>query len=186
MDPSQVRVLGRVDGEKAVNKSETPAGKKKRTNDKPKPSSKKKSSSKPRSDELRDLDEKWGERLARLEAMLLSKTFAVPVEPMKKPSTSGSSSGVTVEGAGSSLVQTTGDPAVGTAPQPVEAPSTRSCVAASKSATRNVEGPGTGVVTQQNTTQPVEAPHAGMATQPVEAPVAGPQVLLTGTSDAAL
>ena len=36
-----------------------------------------KSSTKPRSDELRDLDEKWGECFARLEAMLLSKTFAV-------------------------------------------------------------------------------------------------------------
>ena len=58
---------------------------------------------------------------ARLEAMLLSKTFAVPVEPVKKPSsvvtsdqpffdpgtsTSGSSSGVTVGGAGPSLAQT--------------------------------------------------------------------------------
>ena len=87
VDPSEVSVLGRVDGEKAVQKSETPAGKKKRTDNSPKPSSKKKSSSsKPRSDELRDLDEKWGERFARLEAMLLSKMFAVPVEPVKKPS----------------------------------------------------------------------------------------------------
>ena len=84
VDPSQVSVLGRVDGEKAVKKSETPAGKKKRTDDSPKPISKKKSSSKPRSDELRDLDKKWGERFARLEEMLLSKTFAVPVEPVKK------------------------------------------------------------------------------------------------------
>ena len=59
--------------------------------------------------------------------MLLSKTFAVPVEPVKKShsvvtsdqrffdpgtSTSGLSSGVTVGGTSSSLVQTTGDPAV--------------------------------------------------------------------------
>ena len=87
VDPSQVSVLGRVDGEKTIKKSETPAGKKKRADDSPKPSRKKsKSSNKPRSDELRDLDEKWGERFARLEAMLLSKTFAVPVEPVKKPS----------------------------------------------------------------------------------------------------
>ena len=64
--------------QKAVKKSETPAGKKKRTDYSPKPSSKKKYSSK-----LRDLDEKWGERFARLEAMLHSKTFAVAV---KKPS----------------------------------------------------------------------------------------------------
>ena len=62
--------------EKTVKKSETPAGKKKRTDESPKPSSKKsKSSSKPSSDELRDLDEKWGECFARLKAMLLSKTL---------------------------------------------------------------------------------------------------------------
>ena len=41
VDPSQVSVLGRVDGEKTIKKSETPAGKKKRTDDSPKPSSKK-------------------------------------------------------------------------------------------------------------------------------------------------
>ena len=124
VDPSQVSVLGWVDGEKAVKKSETPTGKKKRTDDSPKPSSKKKSSSKPRTDKLRDLDEKWGEYFARLEAMLLSKMFAVPVEPVKKPpsvvtsdqpffdpgtSTSGLSSGVTVGGACPSLAQTTGE-----------------------------------------------------------------------------
>ena len=72
-----------MDGEKAVDKSETPAGKKKRTDDSPKPSSKKKSSSKPRSDELKDLDEKWTEHFSRLEAMLLSKMFAVPGEPVQ-------------------------------------------------------------------------------------------------------
>ena len=58
MDPLQVSVLGWVDGEKAIKKPETPAGKKKITDNSPKPSSKKKSSSKPRSDKLRDLDEK--------------------------------------------------------------------------------------------------------------------------------
>ena len=168
MDPSQVSVLGQVDGEKTVKKSETPGGKKKRADKSPKPSSKKKSSSKPRS-ELRDLDVKWSERFSRLEAMLLSKAFAVPVEPVKKPpsvvtsdhpffdpgtSTSALSSGVTVGGAGSSLVQTTGDPAVLTATQPVQAPSTRGSVTACKSATSSVEGPGMSVVSQQNGTQP--------------------------------
>ena len=39
---------------------------------------------------------------------------------------------------------------------------------------------------QQNVTQPVEAAGAGMATQPVEAPGAGPDVLPSGTGDAAL
>ena len=190
VDPSQVSVLGRVDGEKTVKKSETLAGKKKRADESPKPTSKKKSSSKPRSDELRDLDEKWSERFSRLEAMLLSKAFAVPVEPVKKPpsvvtsdqpffdpgtSNSGFSSGVTVGGTGSSLVQTTGEAAVVSE-------------AASKSATHPVEGPGTGVgridEIQQNATQPVEAPGAGTATQPVEAPGVGAEVLLSGTSSA--
>ena len=133
--------------------------------------------------------------------MLLSKTFAVLVEPVKKPpsvvtsdqpffdpgtSTSGLSSGVTVGGAGCSLVQTTGDPAVLTAIQPVQAPSTRGPVTASKSATSPVEGPGTRVVIQQNATQSVEAHSAGTATQPIGAPVAGPEALLTGTRNAAL
>ena len=38
---------------------------------------------------------------------------------------------------------------------------------------------------QQNATQPVEAPGAGTATQPVQAPGAGPDVLPSGTGDAA-
>ena len=133
--------------------------------------------------------------------MLLSKTFAVHVEPVRKPpsvvtsdqpffdpgtSTSGLSSGVPVGGASSSLVQTTGDPAVLTNTQPVEAPSTRGPVTASRSATSPAEGPGTSGVIQQNVTQPVEAPGAGTVTQPVEAPGAGLKVLLTGTGSAAL
>ena len=79
VDPSEVTLLGQVHKESASVES-TPAGKKKkRSNDSPKPSSKKEASSKPRSYELKDLDEKWSERFARLEAMLLSKSFAVPV-----------------------------------------------------------------------------------------------------------
>ena len=58
---------------------------------------------------------------------------------------------------GPSLVQATGEVPVMKATQPVEAPGTRR-----------------GVVIQQN------------ATQPVEAPGAGPEVLLTGTGNAAL
>ena len=183
MDPSDFTLLGRVHKESAV-ESTLASKKKKRADESPKPSSNKKSSSKPRSDELEDLDEKWSECFARLEAMLLSKTFAVPVEPVKKPSsvvtsdqpffdpgtsTSVNSSGMTVEGTGSSLVQTTGEVAV-------------ESVAASKSATHPVEGPGTAVLA----TQPVEASGAGMATQPIEAPGAGPEVLLTGTGNADL
>ena len=191
VDPSQVSVLGRVDGEKTVKKSETPVGKKKRTDDSPKPISKKsKSSKKPRSNELTDLDEKWLEHFARLEAMLLSKMFAVPVEPVKKPSsvvtsdqpffdpgtsTSGLSSGVIVGGAGPSLAQNTGEAAFVSE-------------AASKSATRPAEGPGTevrrGDEIQQNATRPFEAPGAGRATKPVDAAGAGPEVLLSSTGSA--
>ena len=82
VDPSQVSVLGRVDREKAVKKPETtPAGKKKRSDESPKPS-KKRSSSKPSTEDLKSLDDKWAERFARLEAMILAKLFAVPVEPV--------------------------------------------------------------------------------------------------------
>ena len=86
VDPSHVSVLGKVEGEKA-NTETTPAGKKKKRSDSPKPSprsSKKKPSpsSRPSSEDLKNLDDKWAERFARLEAMLLSKSFAVPMEPV--------------------------------------------------------------------------------------------------------
>ena len=85
VDPSEVTLLGRVEGEKAASVESAPSSKKKkRTDDSPKPS-KKKSSSKPTSDDLKSLDEKWCQRFAGLEAMLLSKSFAVPIEPVKKP-----------------------------------------------------------------------------------------------------
>ena len=133
VDQSQVTLLGQVEGERSTSIEASPAGKKKkkRSDDSPKPS-KKKSSSKPRSDDLKSLDEKWSERFARLEAMLLSKSFAVPVEPVKKSSsvvtsdqsffdpgasTSVMSSGLVTEGIGSSLVQTTSEATSMTATQ---------------------------------------------------------------------
>ena len=174
MDPADVGVLGWVHKESDGSSS---ASKKKRADPSPTPkaSSKKKSSSKSRSDDLKELDEKWCASFARLEAMLMSKTFMVPLNPAQNPpsvvtsdqpffdpgtSTTGLSSGVTVGGTGSSLVQTTGEAAV-----------MREAV--NKSATRPVEGPSIDVK-QQN------------ATQPVEAPSAGPDVLPTGTGSAAL
>ena len=186
VDPADVSVLGWVHKE---SDGSSPASKKKRADPSPTPkaSSKKKSSSKLRSDDLKELDKKWCERFSRLEAMLVSKTFTVPVNPVQNPtsvvtsdqpffdpgtSISGLSSGVTVGGTGSSLVQTTGEAAV-----------MREAV--NKSATHPGEGPGTDVK-QQNATQPVEAPGAGTATQPVEAPGAGPDILPTGTGSAAL
>ena len=163
VDPSHISVLGKVEGEKANVKPETmPAGKKKRS-DSPKPSprsSKKKpsTSSRPSSEDLKNLDDKWAARFTRLEAMLLSKSFAVPVEPVVKPAevitsqkpffdpgASTSKLAESAEIAGPSLVQTTGDAV-----------------------------PPRGDEIQQN------------ATQPVEAPSAGPTVLPSGTGDAAL
>ena len=87
-------------------------------------------------------------------------------------STTGLSSGVTVGGTGSTLDQTTGEAAVRKE-------------AVNKTATHPVDGPGTDVK-QQNATQPVEAPGAGMVTQPVEAPGAGPEVLLSGAGETVL
>ena len=78
VDPSDVCVLGKVDGEKAVvNPETTPSEKKKKQSNSPKPSprsSKKKPSTSSRlsSEDMKNLDDKWAERFARLEAMLLS------------------------------------------------------------------------------------------------------------------
>ena len=107
VDPSQVNVLGWVDGEKAIKKPETtPAGKKKRSDKSPKPS-KKWSSCKPSSEDLKCLDEKWAERFARLEAMILATYFAVPVEPVVK-STEGITSEKTFDPVAGSSQSTSG------------------------------------------------------------------------------
>ena len=100
-----------------------------------------------------------------------------------EPPTSGLSSGVTVGGAGSSVVQTTGDPAVLTATQPVEPPGTRGPVTASKSATSPVEGPGMSGVIQQNAPSLLRLLVQLRPPSLLRLPV---QVLLTGTSSAAL
>ena len=85
MDPSQVNVLGRVEGEKVVKQPETtPAINKKRIDESPK-ASKRKPSSRPSTNDVKNLDDKWAEHFASLEAMLLAKSFAVPVEPVVKP-----------------------------------------------------------------------------------------------------
>ena len=164
VDPADVSVLGRVHKE-----SDGSSDSKKKADPSPTPkaNSKKKSSSKSRSDDIKDLDEKWSEWFSRLEAMLVSKMFTVPMNPVQNPpsvvtsdqpffdpgtSTNGLSSGVTVGGTGSSLVQTTGEAAV-----------VREAV-------------------NKSATSPVEAPGAGTATQPVEAHNAGPKVLPTGSA----
>ena len=85
VDPADVSVLGRVHKE---SDGSSPASKKKRADPSPTPkasSKKKSSSSKSRSDDIKDLDEKWSERFARLEAMLVSMMFTVPVNPVQNP-----------------------------------------------------------------------------------------------------
>ena len=82
VDPAN-SVLGWVHKE---SDESSPASKKKAdSSPTPKACNKKKSSSKSRSDDLTELDEKWCERFARLEAMLVSKTFTVPVNPVQNP-----------------------------------------------------------------------------------------------------
>ena len=88
VNPSHMSVLGKVEGHKVLQPETTPAAKKSKRSDSPKPSaSKKKSStsSRPSADDLKKLDDKWAERFSRLEAMLLAKSFTVPVEPVVKP-----------------------------------------------------------------------------------------------------
>ena len=104
--------------------------------------------------------DKWAQRFARLEAMLLAKGFTVPVELVQKPAevvtiekpfqpeagTSKMSTGTVTQPAeiftGVSLVQATGDVAASmTATQPVKALCTMMGSAASMTATWPVEAP---------------------------------------------
>ena len=87
VDPAYVSVLGKVEKDKASQPQSTPTAKKTKRSESPKPSaSKKKStSSRPSAEDQKQLDDKWAERFSRLEAMLLAKTFTVPVEPVVKP-----------------------------------------------------------------------------------------------------
>ena len=200
VDPSDVTLLGRVHTDKPSSVESTP--KKKRRSDSSPKSSKRKHRSKHTSEDLKSLDDKWSESFSRLEALLLSKSFAVPVEPVRPstvltrehpffdPGASSSvvSSGLVTEGTGPSLVQTTGIGVQLSATQPpLEVPGTKAVQDVSKSATRPVQGPGTSDVATQplqapgaeTVTQPLQAPGAGTATQPLQAPSAGPEVLPT-------
>ena len=190
VDPSEVTLLGRVNTDKPSSVESTPTKKKNRSDGSPK-SSKRRHSSKPTSDDLKSLDDKWSERFSRLEALLLNKSFAVPVKPVN-PSTvvtiehpffdlgassSVVSAGLVTEGTGPSLVQTTGEAAQLSATRSqLGVPGTNAVQDVSKSATRPVQGPGT----SDAATQPLQAPGAGTATQPPQAPGAGPEVLPTG------
>ena len=196
VDPSDVTLLGRVHSDKPSSVESIPTKKKRCFDGSPKPS-KRKHSSKPTSEDLKSLDDKWSERFSRLEALLLSKSFAVPVEPVRSstvvtrehpffdPGASSSvvSAALVTEGTGPSLVQTTSKAVQLSATQPpLEVPGTKAVQDVSESATCPVQGPSTSDVA----TQPLQAPGAGTATQPLLAPGAGPEVLPTSNDPAQL
>ena len=181
VDPSDVSVLERVHKE---SDGSSPASKKKADpSPTPKANSKKKSSSKSRSDDLKELDQKCCERFARLEAMLVSKTFMVPVNPVQNP------------------------PSVVTSDQPSTSNlhlwlvlwcdcwghRSQSCSdhhKKKKEKKKTCEAAGMREAVNKNATHPVEGPGTDVqqknATQPVEAPGAGPDFLPTGTGSAAI
>ena len=186
MGPSDVTLLGRVSTDKLSSVESTPKQKKKRSDGSPR-SSKRKHSSKPTSDDLKSLDDKWSERFSRLEAMLLKQSFAVPVRPLSTASVvprehpffdpDASTSVMFAESTGSGLAQTASVSSQLKATQPpLGVPGTSAVRDENGSATRPVQGPGTSDVA----TQPLQAPGAGTATQPPQAPGAGPEVLPTG------
>ena len=154
MAPSEETLLGWVFTDKSYFVESTATKKKKHSDGSPK-SSKRMRSSKSTSDVLKSLDEKWSKRLSRFEALLLSKSFSVPVEPVRPstvvtrehpffdPGTASSvvSSGVVTEGTGPNLVQTTGLAAqLSTAEPLLEVPSMNAVLDVSKSATRPFQG----------------------------------------------
>ena len=83
MDPLHVSVLGKVEGDKVVQPETTPAAKKTKCSESPKPSANK--VARPSADDLKKLDDKWAERFPRLEAMLLAKSFTILVQAVVKP-----------------------------------------------------------------------------------------------------
>ena len=154
VDPAHVSVLGKVEKVKASQPQSTPTtAKKTKRSESPKPSaSKKKSSS------SKQLDDKGAERFSRLEAMLLAKTFTVPVV---KPASD-----------------------VTTSQKPFFDPgATTSSQTAVNSGPCLDQATGEAVDEMQTATQPLEAPGAGTATQPVQAPGSVPDGQPTGEVD---
>ena len=198
VDPSDVTLLGWVSTDKPSSVESTPKQKKKHSDGPPR-SSKRKNSSKPTSDDLKSLDDKWSERFSRLEAMLLNQSFAVLVRPVNTAAVvtrehpffdpGASTTVMFAESTASSLAQTASESTQLTATQPpLGVPGMSAVRDVSGSATRPVQGPGTSDVATQPlqapgaelATQPLQAPGAGMATQPPQAPGTGPEVLPTG------
>ena len=88
LEPSSVTVLEQVEsgkGESSDRGESTPSKKKKTSHKSPKKSTKASKAPEYQSN-LKNLDEKWSERFARLEALFLAKSFQVPVEPVQSSS----------------------------------------------------------------------------------------------------
>ena len=179
VDPSEVTLLGRVSCDKSSPVDSTP--KKKKLSDGSPRSSKRKHSSKPTSDDLKSLDDKWSERFSRLEAMLINQAFAVPVRPVTSASVVPREHPFFDPGASTSVMSSegTGDVAMQlTATQPpLGVPGTEAGRDGVESATHPVQGPGASTVLA---TQPLLVPGAETATQPTQAPGAGPEILPAG------
>ena len=165
MDPSDVTLLGRVSCDKSSPVDSTPK-KKKRSDGSPR-SSKRKHSSKPTSDDLKSLDDKWSERFSRLEAMLINQSFAVPVRPVTSASVVPREHPFFDPGASTSVMSSEGTDDVATqltaTQPPLGVPGTEAERDGVESATHPVQGPGTSTVLA---TQPLLVPGAGTATQP--------------------
>ena len=186
VDPSDITLLGRVSTGKLSSVESTPKQKKKRSDGSPR-SSKRKHSSKPTSDDLKSLDDKWSERFSCLEAMLFNQSFAVPVRSVSTASVvprehpffdpGASISVMFAESTGSGLAQTASVSSQLMATQPPLGVPGKSAVRDENgSATRPVQGPGTSDVA----TQSLQAPGTELATQPLQAPSAGQRPSLHG------
>ena len=85
VDPAHCKLQGRVKRDGVV--EETPASKKKKSKSEDTPkASKTKASKSNSSEDLKSLGEKWSQRFAHLEAIILAKSFAVPVALVQKTS----------------------------------------------------------------------------------------------------
>ena len=161
VDPSHVSVLVKWRGTRLYNLKPHQLRRRRNAVNHPSPLlNKKKSSSgsKPSTDDLKKLDDKWAERFSRLEAMLLAKSFTVPVEPVVKPAAEVTTSHKPFFDPGaitSSLARETSGPSL-------------------------VQATGEAVEEMQTATQPLEAPGAGTATQPVQAPGSVPDAQPSG------
>ena len=155
VDPSTVTVVGKVESGKgdSSDRGETPTKKKKASHKSPKKISKPPKNPDFQSD-LKKLDDKWAERFTRLEALFLSKTFQLPVEPVQR-----------------SNVVVSEKPFLPPAQQSTsQKPDAGVSGKKKKAATQPVEAPGV----KKIATQPAEAPGAGAEIHPTSQAVVPP------------